>query len=475
MKKYLIDQKKNYKADYGFINRSSAIFYVINKKIKTSISILNYWKIKNNVDVTLLITYRNLNGSIVDRKVFNFENSNVINLSNYPFLEGSVEIEAFGKQNLRIPYAAVMCMYENTSSISQIHSYTRNHSLIEIENNEAFTNVFESCWTTGSIKENTKYILIFHNGHSEIESQVGELILTNSQGKDKKIKIRLKKIKKFETVKLDYTKYLKKYKKFFGNNFAYGSINFKNYSSFSRLMHMKISKSEDDLQVTHTNFNYSIIDTNFIKENQALMKIPNLSGDIENYLTIVYPKYAKGNYTAFKNDKNKILFKNNTPIVFKNNSKSKKIIFQTQKKHFPSRIVTGLFGSIDDTKIPFECSLGIVHPQRRGKRFQWGTVGHNHDNKIFLENYKEFYEIPKKIILTFRLYSSENIKYLEKKIKYKNLELIPRKFHIKELFKNFEPFLNNSYGYMSLWSNFEGFIAYSLLKKNKSVSIEHFF
>ena len=71
---------------------------------------------------------------------------------------------------------------------------------------------------------------------------------------------------------------------------------------------MKVSKSQDDLQVTHTNFNYSIVDTNFVKETQALMKIPNLSDDIKNYLTIVYPKYAKGSYMAFKNDKSKIFF-----------------------------------------------------------------------------------------------------------------------------------------------------------------------
>ena len=366
-------------------------------------------------------------------------------------------------------------MYENKNSISQIHSYTRNHSLIEIENNEAFTNVFESCWTTGEIKDNTKYVLIFHNGHSEIESQIGELILTNFEGKDIKIKLKLKKIKKFETIKIEYTKYLKRYKKFFKNEFAYGSINFKNYSSFSRLMHMKVSKSEDDLQVTHTNFNYSIVDTNFVNENNALMKIPDLNDDIKNYLTIVYPKHAQGKFTAYQTNKSKVTFEKNKPILFKNKAKYEKIIFQTKSKKFPSRIVTGLFGYIDKKKIPFECSLGIVHPQRRGKRFQWGTVGHNHDNKIYIEGYNEFYEIPKKIILTFRLYSSNNIKYLEKKIEYKNFDSIPRKYYVNELFKNFKSFLNNGYGYMSLWSNFEGFIAYSLLRKNKSASIEHFF
>ncbi len=475
MKKYLIDQKKNYKADYGFINRSSAIFYVINKKIKTNLSILNYWKIKNNVEVAILVTFRDLKGSIKDRKIYNFDNKNVINVNEYPFDEGSVEIEAFGKQNLRIPYAAIMGMYENNDTISQIHSYTRNHSLIEIENNEAFTNVFESCWTTGDIEKNTKYILIFHNGHTEIEKQNANLTLTNCDGKDKSIKIKIKKIKKFETIKIDYSKYLFKYKKFFKNNFAYGSINFKNHSSFSRLMHMKISKAEDDLQVTHTNFNYSILNTNFIKENQALMKIPNLDDELEKYYTIVYPKYAKGNYTAYENEKKKFVFKKNMPLIFKNNSDLKKIVFQTKKKHFPARIVTGLFGYADKKKIPFECSLGIVHPQRRGKKFQWGSVGCNHENNIYLENYKEYYEIPKDIFLTFRLYSSNKSEYLEKKFEFKEINNIPKKFQLIELFENYKSFLNNNYGYLSLWSNFEGFIAYSLLKRNKSISIEHFF
>ena len=102
---------------------------------------------------------------------------------------------------------------------------------------------------------------------------------------------------------------------------------------------------------------------------------------------------------AFKLSLNRIEFKIIDDV--KNNSDLKKIVFQTKKKHFPARIVTGLFGYADKKKIPFECSLGIVHPQRRGKKFQWGSVGCNQENNIYLENYKEYYEIPKDIFLTF--------------------------------------------------------------------------
>ena len=471
----IIDQNKNYKADYGFINRSSAIFYIINKKIKTNISILNYWKIKNNIDVALLFTYRALNGTIIKREVSNFDKTNVINLNKFPFLEGSLEVEAFAKQNLRIPYAAIMCIYESKDCVSQIHSYTRNHSLIEIENHESITDVFESCWTTGHVNNNIEYFLVFHNGHVEIKKQALTLTLTNIEGKDKLIKINLKKINKFETIKINYSKYLKKYKNFFKNNFAYGSVSFKNHSSFSRLMHLKLANSQKDIQVTHTNFNYSVLKTNHINENQALMKIPALGNKLNNYLTIVYPKHAKGSYSAYKDSDSKVNFKPNTPVIFENNPNSKRIIFSSHKKLFPSRIVTGLFGSIDESKIPFECSLGIVHPQRRGKRFQWGSIGYNKKNKIYLENYNEYYKAPETIILVFRIYSTKNEKSLERKISYKNLEEIPREYELKKLFKNYKIFLNNNYGYMSLWSNYDGFIAYSLMEKNKSVSIEHFF
>ena len=60
-----------------------------------------------------------------------FESKNVIN-KNYTLEEDhSIEVEAFSNENLKIPYAAVMAIYETEKSISMVHSYSRNHSLIE--------------------------------------------------------------------------------------------------------------------------------------------------------------------------------------------------------------------------------------------------------------------------------------------------------------------------------------------------------
>ena len=128
----LIDQNKNYSAQFGSIFRSSAIFYVPNQ-IKTTITVSNYWDFKNNLEVGLLFSVRDMEGNLIERRERYFENGLVINEDTWPISEGSVEVEAFGSRNLKIPYAAVMGVYEAENSITMVHSYGRNHNLIELE------------------------------------------------------------------------------------------------------------------------------------------------------------------------------------------------------------------------------------------------------------------------------------------------------------------------------------------------------
>ena len=130
-KEFYLNQEKNFKAEFGPIFRSSGIFY-LPKNIKTTISITNYWKYKNNKNVSLLITERDMYGRLAQRREINFSTSNVINISKFLIKEGSVEVEAFSNTNIRIPYAAVMIVYDAINSISMVHTYGRNHSLIEL-------------------------------------------------------------------------------------------------------------------------------------------------------------------------------------------------------------------------------------------------------------------------------------------------------------------------------------------------------
>ena len=106
----LLDQQKNYSADFGAIFRSSAIFY--SQNVKTTITVSNYWDFKNGTKVGLLFSIRSMDGKIIERRERYFEEGLVINESDWPIENGSVEVEAFGNKNLRIPYAAVMGIYE---------------------------------------------------------------------------------------------------------------------------------------------------------------------------------------------------------------------------------------------------------------------------------------------------------------------------------------------------------------------------
>ena len=128
----VLDQANNHNPSFGHIYRSSGIFFCP-KNIKTTISIMNYFKYKNNTNVSGLITSRKLSGEIINRDPFNFDDKNVVNFSFLHTADRSVEIEFFSITNLRIPYAAIMAIYESEESVSMVHNYSRNHSLIEIE------------------------------------------------------------------------------------------------------------------------------------------------------------------------------------------------------------------------------------------------------------------------------------------------------------------------------------------------------
>ena len=46
---------------------------------------------------------------------------------------GSCEVEAFSACDLRIPYSAIMGVYETKDAITMVHSYSRTYSQIEVE------------------------------------------------------------------------------------------------------------------------------------------------------------------------------------------------------------------------------------------------------------------------------------------------------------------------------------------------------
>ena len=98
-----INQQDNFSANFGKVFRSSAIFYAVHdEKIKTTISLLNYWHLKNKVATQVLINLRKINGSLVSRESVDFDKSEVYNFS-VPFgFDGSLEVEVFSAGDMRV-------------------------------------------------------------------------------------------------------------------------------------------------------------------------------------------------------------------------------------------------------------------------------------------------------------------------------------------------------------------------------------
>lgn len=92
-----------------------------------------------------------------------------------------------------------MVVYESTNGVSMVHSYGRNHSLIELEDDNAIVEARESCWTLRA-NPGTTNRAVFHNGHVRLCEQKAKFIVSRAYGVEEYIEFTLPSIDKFETV-----------------------------------------------------------------------------------------------------------------------------------------------------------------------------------------------------------------------------------------------------------------------------------
>tara|TARA_B100000767_G_scaffold275759_1_gene315178 strand:- start:21724 stop:23145 length:1422 start_codon:yes stop_codon:yes gene_type:complete len=471
-KKILLNQEKNFKADFGFVYRSSATFYVP-KKIKTTISIFNYWKFKNKKDVAILITEREMDGKLVRRREKNFSANSVLNISDFSIKEGSVEVEAFSNSNIKIPYAAAMIVYDSINSISMVHSYSRNHSLVELESNDAITKGRESCWT---IRPQFNNSALFHNGHLEVNEQKAKLILTNSKNKDKVLFFIIPKLKPYQTFRFDLEKIYPKFNKHLINKEGFGTLHFKNNSSFTRLLIVWSDKSNKNFQATHSNFDYSNYVTNKLKSHKGVeMPFARFKNNLQSSQLIIYPKFEKNIFTL-KLDNEIFDKKINSGKILNISKNTSRATFSFMNNIVPSRLVTALSGKSKNQKIPFECSLGVIHEKTQIKRFSWSLISAQYKTYIHL-NFNNILKPEKKFQLFFTVYNSKNSDTLNKSIYIDKKDFSsPLIFELEELFPKHKNFLKKEYGYLTLFTKNSALrMLTSFYSSKKGITLEHSF
>lgn len=459
----LIDQNQNYEAKFGAVFRSSAIFFKPSQ-VRTTISFANYWLFKNNQNIGIVFTTRNMNGTLVSRKELTFDNGHVLNIEVSEIESGSVEIEVYSHSNLRIPYAAIMCVYETEVSVSMVHSYSRNHSLIELEDGNALIQGRESCW---SIRPNPKlrHSAIFHNGHIKTKKQNARLIITNFRGEDSYYEFTIPPLKEYETYIFTIEDIVRDIQDVIEENYGWATLHFESSSSFTRLLVMWTNPDNQDLQVTHSNFDYTSHQTNHIDAAKpAYMAIPSIQGEYPD--VIVYPKFSPGDYSLNEHQRFQ------SGLVY--TTKSSVLTFNRIDGALPSRIVTAIKGK-KGTSIPYECSLGVVHEQRPPKRFHWMLVSSNYNSTIHLTAYPQIYTIENTPIeLIFRLYNSESKVIDEKKVFCSSIHELPSELDVSLLF---DAKATGRFSYISLFSHYGGLFVFSSLRSrsNDSITVEHSF
>ena len=254
-----ISQKDNYSGNFGHAYRSSAIFYYKQSEpFKTTISLMDYWRPKRNIEVYIIISRRAMDGTLCVRKEYKFEEGNVINyaeLAGEEF-EGSVEVEIFSSRNMVIPYSAIMVIYENENSISMTHSYGRIYSPHEIEEKRTIMIGEESCWTVRD-SPTVKSFAVFHNGTGIQNAQTVKLEVLNHKSERQIYNHDIEELKPYATVRIVPQDIIgEELLEFLVGQAGNISLSFDLSGAFTRMLIGNESNSET--QVTHSNFNYSM-------------------------------------------------------------------------------------------------------------------------------------------------------------------------------------------------------------------------
>jgi hypothetical protein len=472
--KILISQADNFAGNFGEVLRSSAIFWVKNDEyLQTTISFSNYWKYKNFTDVRVLINLRNLSGEIITRKVIEFKKSYVCNYSPPDDFEGSVEVEAFSAKNMRIPYAAIMAVYESSKSISMVHSYARAYSQHEIEDKRTITNGEESCWTLRDNDINSSFSII-HNGPNKQESQRAKLSVRNWLGNEQSVEIELCELLPFQTITFEPKNYFEDLINFLGGQPGNARISFKLNGGFSRMLCGIKTADKHQLQVTHSNFDYSTHDTDTIKDGvlRAYMRTPNLLGNFQQEI-VVYPDTNKGVYVSECDAETKTFKTGEIHKLSFDNNEGKLVSFSRKDNVLPTRIVTALRLTSQRLNIPAECSLGVVHHNRPKKNFHWMLVSYKFNSQICWVDFQEIYGgCPDNAEFVFKLYTANVEKEFVKNFVKSDL---PANcvIRLSSIFENAS--FTEDYCYLSIWCSYGGLMIFSTLEKASSITIEHSF
>lgn len=469
----LISQADNFSAQFGHVLRSSALFWALHdEKVKTTISFSNYWKFKNATEVAVIVNVRDMAGVLLKRETVSFQASEVCNFVPPEGFEGSIEVEVFAIANLRIPYAAIMAIYETAEAISMVHAYARAYSQHEVEEGRTICVGEESCWTLRDDHELTSFA-IFHNGSVAHPRQTANLRVRNLAGFERLAAIKLPALRPFQTVIVEPAAYFPDLAQFLGGEPGNARLSFTLGRAFTRMLCGVRRKDWRQLQVTHSNFDYSAHDTDTITEGHrvAYLHAPQLPSGRSLEL-VVYPDTNPGEYLARYGNVETAFATGD--IVRLPQTERRPIAFRRKDGILPSRIVVGWTLKGPQRVVPAECSVGVVHHRQPPKHSAWMVVSQVFGSLVTWIDYAEVYGgCPDDATWDCMLYAANRKEPYRETLVYGTIAREP----FLTLERIFGPAidLGGTFGCLSLRSSYGGLWMFSTLQKNDALTLEHSF
>ncbi len=469
--------RDNVSGRHGDVLRSSAIFYVkLDSTTRSTVSFLNYWKFKRGLEVAVLASTRTMAGALVDRRRLRFEHGEVINFVPEvaePF-EGSVEIEVFATSNMVIPYSAIVCSYETEQGFSLVHGYARAYSSHEIEEGRTHSVGKEACWTLRDDAV-TQSFCVLHNGTLPVARQDARLNVRNHKGEARAIGFDLGSLEAFASVKVFPSKLVADLASFLDGQPGQASLDFKLGGGFSRMLVGNERLDGSDMQVTHSNFDYSRVPTDFSPESaKGYVVVPACRGLRKR--VVVYPDCHAGTYA---HDAHPAQAFNAGQTQWLDAADNQVISFSRLDGPMPTRLVTGLEVSGAGHCIPGECSSGVVTALQPPKRMWWGSVAPDSTATTHLvaHDLVDVYGgLPQDAVMELALYSAHQMIALKAQLTAGDLARLSAGLALHEIWPQAQEHLGGGLGYYTAFCAYGGLTYYSLMTRSSgSVCLEHGF
>ena len=336
---------------------SSTFWFENNRSIKTIISFLDYWKLKNNLQVTIFANTFSMNGKLIEKKEIKFSKGFVKNF--YPLEgkngSGSVEIKITSKENLRIPYAAIVAIYKTKKGITGVHSYSR----VYYEKGENMSKGLEGSWTIRDTKKVSSFC-VFHNGNRLQAKQIMKVYIQNKNDDIIPIKIKIPKMNPFGAVKIKLKDYFSNLVNFLDGDIGTACSEFNVNGGFARMLIGNESEIKgEDMQVTHSNFLYKKLGSDYLQKKEKSLKL--YPGKVNsNSKFIIYPHLVEGNYKATVGKKSIIINKDQKVLDVKLRRPHREIRFEAVRGKLPSRIQLGNDSQNNKKRIPIEVAFSSI-------------------------------------------------------------------------------------------------------------------